>query len=91
VDVEIILGAAEIEAPGLKDVVWRFLESEVRHVGVPLDLASVLARRAEREPELHLHGAPDDLFEYQSNPLGGWVMADAGRFRDRYRKSCGYA
>ena len=32
--------------------------------------------RAEREPELYIVGAADDLLEYQANPQGGWVMPD---------------
>jgi hypothetical protein len=41
-----------------------------------VDLASVLARRAEREPELHLAGEADDLFDNQSIPQSSRVMSD---------------
>jgi hypothetical protein len=50
VDIEVILDAAESEAPGL------FLEAETRHLGVPLDPASVLAQRTEEVPEVHVTG-----------------------------------
>jgi hypothetical protein len=39
-------------------------------------LASVLARRAEREPELHFAGEADDLFDDQSIPQSNWMMPD---------------
>ena len=37
-DVEIILNAAEIEASGMRDVVWRFPESEAWHISVAFEL-----------------------------------------------------
>jgi hypothetical protein len=42
--------------------------------------ASVVAGLADREPEPHSVGAADDLFEYQSNPLGGWLMPDVAGY-----------
>jgi hypothetical protein len=56
-DIEVILDTAESEAPGLRELARRFLEAEAAHFGMPLDLASVMARRAEGEPELHISGA----------------------------------
>jgi hypothetical protein len=44
-------------APGLREVARRFLEAETRHLGVPLDAASVTARRSEGVPEVHITGA----------------------------------
>jgi hypothetical protein len=32
--------------------------------------------RAEREPELHIVGAADDLFDGQAMTEGGWVVLD---------------
>jgi hypothetical protein len=50
VDIEVILDAAESEAPGLRELARRFLAVEATHFGVPLDLAAVLARRAGASP-----------------------------------------
>jgi hypothetical protein len=73
VDIETILDAAEAEAPGLRELARRFLEAEARHFGVPLDVPSVLGRRAEGEPELHVTGAADELVRHlaaQPDALG---------------------
>jgi hypothetical protein len=61
VDIEDILDMAEAEAPALRDLAWRFLEADAGHLGVPLDRVSVLARRAEGVPEVHVTGAADEL------------------------------
>jgi hypothetical protein len=63
-DIEVILDTAESEAPGLRELARRFLEAEAAHSGMPLDLASVMARRAEGEPELHISGAADEFVRY---------------------------
>ena len=56
-DIEIILDAAEIEAPDLLILARWFFEAEERHLAVPLNPASILARREEGEPELDIVGA----------------------------------
>jgi hypothetical protein len=43
-----------------------------------VDLASVLARRAEREPESHLAGEADDLTYDQAMTEGGWMVPGGG-------------
>lgn len=53
-DIEVILDAAEAEAPGLRELAWWFLETGARHLGVPLDVGSVMARQAKGMPEVHL-------------------------------------
>ena len=63
-DIEVILDAAEAGAPGLREVARRFLEAETRHLGVPLDAASVMARRFEGVPEVHITGAAGRLLEH---------------------------
>lgn len=63
-DTELILDAAEAEAPGLHDLARWFLEADAGHLGVPLDVASVLARRAEGVPEVHVIGAADELVRH---------------------------
>ena len=73
-DIEVIPDAAEVEVPTLRDVARRFLEAEARHLGVPLDLVSVMARRAEGEHEVHIPGAADRLLEHleatEADPFG---------------------
>jgi len=64
VDIEVIPDAAEAGAPGLREVARRFLEAETRHLGVPLDAASVMARRSEGVPEVHITRAADRLLEH---------------------------
>jgi hypothetical protein len=63
-DIELILDLAETEAPGLRKLARRFLEVDAAHLGVPLDLASVLARRAEGVPEVHVTGAAEELVRH---------------------------
>jgi len=61
-DIEIILDASDVEAPDLRCAWARRSTCQLR--------------APEREPQLHLVGATDDLLEYQAIPQGGWVMAD---------------
>jgi len=64
VDIEVILDPAEAGAPGLREPARRFPEAGTRHLGVPLDAASVMARRSEGVPEAHLTGAAGRLLEH---------------------------
>jgi hypothetical protein len=64
VDIGVILDAAKAEAPGLRELARRFLQTEALHLGVPLDVSSVIARQAEGIPELHITGAADRLLEH---------------------------
>jgi hypothetical protein len=80
VDIEAILDAAETEAPGLRDLARRFLEADAAYLGVPLDRAIVLARRAEGGPEVHITAAADELVRHlaaQPDAIseGGALMA----------------
>ena len=65
-DIEDILDAAETGVPGLREPARRFLEAvdKARHLDVPLDADSVMARRAEGVPALHLTAAADQLLEH---------------------------
>jgi hypothetical protein len=80
-DIEVILDTAEAEAPGLRDLAQRFLEADAANLGVPLDVASVQARRGTGAPEVHVTGAADLLLEHlvtvEPNPLsdGSALMA----------------
>jgi hypothetical protein len=58
---ELILDAADITAPALRDTARRFLEAEAQHLAVPLDPGSVMAHRAEGVPELHITAAADEM------------------------------
>jgi hypothetical protein len=70
-----IKDAAEVVAPGPQ-----LLEAEAEHLGLRSTWPASWRSRAERESQLRIVGAPDDLFEYQSTSQGGWVMpGDAGR------------
>lgn len=53
-----------MEAPGLWELARRLLEAEAQHLGMTLDLASVMARRTEGVPELHITGAAERLLEH---------------------------
>ena len=66
-----IKDAAEVVAPGL----W-FLEAEAGHLGVPLDLASVVTRPGRARTQLRIVRTPDDLFDGQAITKSGWMMAD---------------
>ena len=62
-DIEVILDAAEAEAeaPGLRELARQFVETEARHLGVPFDVSSIMARQAEGVPEVHVTRAADGL------------------------------
>jgi hypothetical protein len=63
VDIEVIMDAAEAGAPALREPARPFLEAGTRHLGVPLDAASVMARRSEGVPEVHITEAAGRLLE----------------------------
>jgi hypothetical protein len=73
VDIEVILDAAEAGRPGLRELARRSLEAGTRHPGVPLDAASLMARRSEGMPEVHVTGAagrlPEHLAATEPDPL----------------------
>ena len=62
-DIELILDAAEPEAPGLRDLARRFLGAQATH-RVSAGRAGVLARRAEGVPEVHIAGVADELVKH---------------------------
>jgi len=72
-DTSVILYAAELEAPALRETARRFLESEARRLGVPLDPAGVLVRRAYGGTEMHIMAAACELLEHlvaaEADPL----------------------
>jgi hypothetical protein len=64
VDIEVILDVAEAGAPALREPARRFLETETRYLGVPLDAASVMTRRSEGVPEVHITSVAGRLLEH---------------------------
>jgi hypothetical protein len=85
-DTSVILYAEELEAPALRETACRFLEAEARRLGVPLDPAEVLVRRAQGGTEMHIMAAACELVAHlaataadplsEDNPL--MVLARAG-------------
>ena len=76
-DIEVILGAAETGVPGLREAARRFLEDEARHMGVSLDVADVLLRRAEGIPAVHITAAAKQLLEHLA-AVEGTALPDQG-------------
>ena len=61
VDTSVIPYTAELEAPALRQTAPRFLMSEARRPGVPLDPAEVLVRRASSGTQIHIMAAACEL------------------------------
>jgi hypothetical protein len=86
VDTSVILYTAEIQAPALRAMARRVLAAEAARLGVPLDPAGVLLRRAAGDTEMHLLAAAsalvDRLVETEADPLADdsllLVLAHAG-------------
>jgi hypothetical protein len=72
-DTSVILYAAELEAPALRETARLFLEAEAARLGVPLDPAEVLVRRASGGTEMHIMAAACELIEHllatEADPL----------------------
>ena len=74
-------GRGRGRAPGLRELARRFLEAETRHLGGPLGAASVMARRSEGVPEVHITSVagrlPGRLAATEPDPLndGSALMA----------------
>jgi hypothetical protein len=73
----LILYTAEAAAPALRTLAREILEAEARRLGVSLDTADVLLRRAEGVPAAHLTAAADQLLEHLA-AIEGTVPADQG-------------
>ena len=76
-DEQLILDTAEAAAPALRALAGDILEAEARHLGVLLDAGSVLTRRAEGMPALHLIAAADQLLEHLA-AIEGTTVPDQG-------------
>jgi hypothetical protein len=77
-DIWVIVYCAELEAPVLRQTARRILESEAARLGVPLDPAGTLIRRAAGDPEPHIMAAAcglvDRLVETEADPLSDQSM-----------------
>lgn len=60
-DAGLIVYCAELEAPALRETARRFLEAEAARLGVSLDPADVLLRRAQGDSEMHIMAAAREL------------------------------
>jgi len=56
-DEQLILDTAEAAAPALRALATEILQAEAAHLGVSLDAADVLLRRAEGGPAVHVAAA----------------------------------
>jgi hypothetical protein len=77
VDEQLILDTAEAAAPALRALAREILEAEAAHLGVTLDTANVLLRRAEGIPAPHLTGAAEQLLEHLA-AIEGTTVPDQG-------------
>ena len=76
-DEQLILDTAAASAPALRALAREILETEARHLGVSLDVADVLLRRAEGTPALQLTAAADQLLEHLA-AIEGTAPVDHG-------------
>ena len=74
VDTGVILYAAELQAPALRETALRILETEARRFGVRLDGADVLGRRTGTDTRIHIVAAAYELLARlvaaEADPLG---------------------
>jgi hypothetical protein len=63
-DEQLILDTAAAPAPALRALATEILRAEAAHLGVSLDAADVLLRRAEGVPAVHLTAAADQLLAH---------------------------
>ena len=65
---------AELEAPALRETARQFLEAEAGQLGIPLDPAEVLVRRAAGGTKMHVVAAARKLIGHlaatEADPLG---------------------
>ena len=63
-DTSVILYAAELEAPALRETACRFLEAEAARFGVSLEPGDVRLRRARGGTAMHVMAAADELVRH---------------------------
>jgi hypothetical protein len=77
VDEQLILDTAEAAAPALRALARDILEAEAAHLGVSLDAADVLLRRAEGAPAPYLTTAAEQLLGHLA-AIEGTTLPDQG-------------
>ncbi len=81
-DDQLILATAEAAAPALRALAREILEAEARHLGVSLDAADILLRRADGAPAVHITAAADQLLEHLA-AIEGTTLGPPSRARHR--------
>jgi hypothetical protein len=76
-DEQLILDTAGAAAPALRALAAGILQAEAAHLGVSLDAADVLVRRAAGAPAVHLTAAADQLLEHLA-AIEGATLRDRG-------------
>ena len=76
-DEQLILDTAGAAAPALRALATEILQAEATHLGVSLDAADVLLRRAEGVPAPHLTAAAGQLLEHLA-AIEGTTLPDQG-------------
>ncbi len=76
-DEQLIPDTAEAEAPALRALAREILEAEAAHLGVSLDDADIVPRRAEGIPAVHITAAADELLEHLA-AIEGTALPDRG-------------
>jgi hypothetical protein len=76
-DEQLILDTAAASAPALRALATEILQAESAHLGVSLDAADVLLRRADGAPALHLTAAAGQLLEHLA-AIEGTTLPDQG-------------
>jgi hypothetical protein len=76
-DEQLILDTAAASAPALRALATEILQAEVAHLGVSLNAADVLLRRAEGAPAVHLTAAADQLLGHLA-AIEGTTLPDQG-------------
>jgi len=76
-DEQLILDTVEAAAPALRALAREILEAEAAHLGVSLDAADVLLRRAEGAPAMHVTAAAGQLLDHLA-AIEGTTVPDQG-------------
>jgi hypothetical protein len=76
-DEQLTLDTAEAAAPTLRTLAREILQAEAAYLGVSLDAADVLVRRADGVPALHVAAAADQLLEHLA-AIKGTILPDQG-------------
>ena len=76
-DEQLILDTAGAAAPALRALAAEILQAEAAHLGVSLDAADVLLRRAGGAPAVHITAAAGQLLEHLA-AIEGTTLPDQG-------------